>query len=326
MTSKERINQRFAKDFNLPVNIFRDDMFEYYHGLYDFWPEEEWQALNKEINEDYEGNMDAWLQHYAEVRDKIIRTMEETPEYKNFNAMDMAQYTVPGEYRNLPDRNIYAEDCEGKTFISFDLKKANFQALKYAGVIKEDTYEDFIDKFDKSFYFKKSKYVRQVIFGKLNPRRTVNVEHFMMSKVIDACNTYFEKLKELNARIVAFKSDEIVYEVDSPIDGLTLRRYSEWIKDKLGFDVRAECIQIEFLPIVNHNGNKVSAFVRRNVNTGESTLKSTSTTFYPQVYKMWKKLDLEERDRMFYMDDQLAVFMYPLQFNATEVKPKDLPF
>lgn len=324
MTSKERINQRFAKDFNLPINIFRDDMFEYYHGLYDFWPEEEWVALNKEINEDYGGNMDAWLQHYADVRDKIIRTMEESQEYKSFNSQNMNGYAVPDEHKNLPDRNIYAEDCKGKTFISFDLKKANFQALKYAGVIKEGTYEDFIDKFDKSFYFKKSKYTRQVIFGKLNPKRTITVEHFMMSNVISICNTYFEKLKEVNGKIVAFKSNEIVYEVDSPIDGLTLRRYSEWIKDKLNFDVRVECIQIDFLPIVNYNGNKVSAYVRRNVNTGECVLKSTSTTFYPQVYKIWKNIDLEERDRMFYMDDQLAMFMYPLILNS--IDPKDLPF
>ena len=324
MTSKERINQRFAKDFNLPINIFRDDMFEYYHGLYCFWPEEEWEALNKEINEEYGGNMDLWLEHYAKTRDKIICTLEASTEYKNFNAKDMAEYAIPAEYKNLPDRNIYAEDCKGKTFISFDLKKANFQALKYAGVIAEDTYEDFIDKYDKSFYFKKSKYSRQVIFGKLNPRRTITVEHYMMSKVIEACNSYFEMMTEVNAKIVAFKSDEIIYEVDTPIDGITLKRYSDWIKNKLHFDVRVECIQIDFLPIVNHNGNKVSAFVRRNVNTGEETLKSVSTTFYPQVYKLWKKLDLEERDRMFYMDDQLAIFIYPLTFNAIDYK--DLPF
>lgn len=324
MTSKERINQRFAKDFNLPINIFRDDMFEYYHELYaDFWPEEEWQALNKEINEDYGGNMKAWLQHYSEVRDTIIRTLEDSIEYKAFNVKDMSEYVLTNEYRNLPDRNIYAEDCEGKFYLSFDLKKANFQALKYVGVIKEDTYEDFIDKFDKSFYFKKSKYSRQVIFGKLNPKRTITVEHSMMANVIAACNTYFDKMAQCNAKIVAFKSDEIIYEIDGVIDQFTLQRYCEWIKDKLGYEVRAECIQIERLPIVNHNGNKVSAFVRRNVNTGESVLKSVSTTFYPQVYKMWKGENIEERDRMFYMDDQLATFMYPLEFNTSELKQKD---
>jgi len=313
MTSKERINQRFAKDFNLPINIYRDDMFEYYHELYrDFWPEEEWQALNKEIQEEYDGNMDAWLQHYAEVRDLIIRTMEASPEYQSFNNKDMSEYQLTSEYRSLPDRNIYAEDCQGKFYVSFDLKKANFQALKYAGVIKEDTYDDFIDKYDKSFYFKKSKYTRQVIFGKLNPKRTITVEHCMMANVISACNNYFERMQQVNARIVAFKSDEIIYEVDEVVDELTLKRYCDWIKEKLHFEVRAECIQVEFLPVVNYNGNKVSAFVRRNVNTGESVLKSVSTTFYPQVYKLWKGIDLQDMDLRFYMDDQLATFIYPL--------------
>ena len=196
MTSKERINQRFAKDFNLPINIFKDDMFEYYHTLYDFWPQQEWIALNMEIVVEYGGNMDAWLQHYAEVRDTIIRTLEESEAYKAFNASDMSKYAIDPKLRNIPDRNIYNQELVGHVFVSFDLKKANFQALKYAGVLTDDTYEDMIDRFDKSFYFKKSKYTRQVIFGKLNPKRTITVEHYMMSQIL---GMEFEEMKANNA-------------------------------------------------------------------------------------------------------------------------------
>ena len=320
MTEKERINQRFAKDFNLPINIFRDDMFEYYHELYyGFWPEEEWCSLNKEINEEYGGNMEAWLQHYAEVRDRIIRTLEDSDEYKVFNSMDMACYALPDEYRNLPDRNIYTEDCEGKIFISFDLKKANFQALKYAGVIKEETYEDFIDKFDKSFYFKKSKYTRQVIFGKLNPKRQITIERYLMSSIIQSNAKFFEGLEYCkSAKLVAFKSDEIIYEVDAIITRRVLDEYTERIKSEFGINVRAECITVSRIPIVNHNGNKVPAFARLNVNTCETTLKMVSTTFYPQVWKLWNRMGIEKQDRMFFADDQLAEFIYPLELIEDE--------
>ena len=320
MTSKERINQRFAKDFNLPINIFKDDMFEYYHTLYDFWPQQEWIALNMEIVVEYGGNMDAWLQHYAEVRDTIIRTLEESEAYKAFNASDMSKYAIDPKLRNIPDRNIYNQELVGHVFVSFDLKKANFQALKYAGVLTDDTYEDMIDRFDKSFYFKKSKYTRQVIFGKLNPKRTITVEHYMMSQIL---GMEFEEMKANNARPVAFKSDEIVWELDYPIHSDILRKYEERIKNELHFEVRAECFTIEKLPIVNVHGNDVTAYVRSDVNTGEEVLKGVSTIYFPQVYKMWKGIPRNERDLMFFFEDQPAHFDHPLKFWGED---GDIPF
>ena len=319
MTSKERINQRFAKDFNLPINIFRDDMFEYYHRLYlnDFWPEEEWVALNKEINEEYGGNMEAWLQHYAEVRDRIIRDLEASDAYQKFNNMDMSVYAVPQNCRTFPDRNIYNDECIDKWYVSFDLRKANFQALKHCGVISEDSYDDFIDKYDKSFYFKKSKYSRQVIFGKLNPKRQITVEHYLMSNLLDLVNEPgFDEMSYKNAKVIAYKSDEVVYEVNDPIADSILKEYEVLIKERFGFDVRAECFYIKKLPIVNANGNKVDAYVKRDANGGKSIMKSVSTTFYPQVFKLWKGIDLEPRDLMFYVDDQLATFIDSLRYES----------
>ena len=323
MTPQERINQRFAKDFNLPINIFRNDIFEYYRKLYDFWPDAEWVALNNEIKNDYEGNMEAWLQHYAEVRDVIIRTLEESQAYKDFNACDMSQYAVSSSVRNYPDRNIYNQECEGKIFLSIDLKKANFQALKFAGVITDKSYDDFIDKFDKSFYFKKSKYTRQVIFGKLNPKRTITVEHYMMSLIFWQ-EKVMKAINYVGGKVVAFKSDEIIWELDKQLKTRALKTIENVIKLELGFEVRAECFRIHDLGIVNSNGNKVSAWVREDLNAGygpisgvptEGVLKATSTTYFPQVYKLWKGYPLEDIDLYFYHEDQLATFLEPLRFD-----------
>ena len=312
MTSKERINQRFAKDFNLPINIFNEDMFEYYQTLYDFWPQEEWVALNTEIAKDYGGNMDVWLQHYAEVRDTIIRTLEESEAYQTFNTSDMSKYAIDPKLRNLPDRNIYNQELVGHVFISFDLKKANFQALKYAGVITDDTYEDMIDRFDHSFYFKKSKYTRQVIFGKLNPKRTITVEHYMMSQIL---GLEFEEMKARNARPIAFKSDEIVWELDSPIHTDILKKYEQRVKDELHFEIRAECFTIDKLPIVNVHGNEVTAYLREDMNDeNKVVLKSVSAIYFPQVYKMWKGIPLCDKDLMFFFEDQPAHFDNPISW------------
>jgi len=312
MTGKERINQRFAKDFNLPINIFNNEMFEYYHKKYsDFWPEEEWQSLQKEIREEYYGNMDLWLEHYAEVRDMIIKELENSSEYKAFNSENMSKYEIEPMFRNISDRNIYNAESDGKMFVSIDLRKANFQALKHVGVVKEDTYEDFIDKYDKSFYFKKSKYTRQVIFGKLNPKRQITVEHYLMSQIL---HIGFKAIDDEYGKLIAFKSDELIWEVQGIVKDNDLCDIEQIIKERIGIDVKAECFIISKLPIINANGNEISAYVRKNLNTNESILKSTSAIYFPQVYSIWKNGEVTEvEDLYFWYEDQMAVFQESLK-------------
>lgn len=314
MTTQERINQRFAKDFNLPINIFGEEMFEYYMRLYEFWPDREWEALLDEIDGQYNGNMDAWLEHYAKTRDKIICDIENSEAYKNFNACDMKMYEISDAHiRNLPDRNIYNEECEGTIYVSLDLRKANFQALKYAKVISEDTYEEFIDKYDSSFYFKKSKYTRQVIFGKLNPKRTITVERYLMGEI---AKNYFQAIEDEYGELIAFKSDELIWKVDGVVSADDLKEIEATVKRDFGLDVKAECFMVKRLPVVNANGNKVSAYVRKDMNTNEEVLKAASTTYYPQIYKLWKGWNICDKDLMFFHEDQMATFIEPLRLES----------
>lgn len=321
MVAKERLNQRFAKDFNLPINIFNEEMFEYYHNLYkDFWPEEEWEALNKEIIEGYNGNFELWLQHYADVRDKIITTVLESPEFKNFNNYNMSVYEVHKEVRDLsiPDRTSYTEVYEGHKYLSLDLKKANFQALVHAGVLFDKSYEDFINKYDKSFYFKKSKYTRQVIFGKLNPKRTTTVEKFIISGIFKHLSlmNQFNTVVATNNGICtpfSFKTDEFIWEVNGELTKEDIEYLENIVLHEFGYLVRCEYYEIKKLPIVNTNGNTVDAFVRTNLITSEQVLKSVSSIYYPQVYQLWKGNEITEKDMLFWYEDQLASFIKPLK-------------
>jgi hypothetical protein len=87
----------------------------------------------------------------------------------------------------------------------------------------------------------------------------------------------------------------------------------EEIKSRLGIDVRVENIVVKDLKIVNANGNKVDAYVKKNMFTGEEVLKKASTTFYPQIYKIWKHLPIGKKDLVFFFEDQLATFNEPLK-------------
>ena len=321
MTPKERLNQRFAKDFNLPISIFDEEMFEYYHELYkDIWPEEEWTALNKEIMQDYNGNFEAWLQHYAEVRDKIITTILESPTYNNFNNCNMSVYELPKEVKalSIPDRTSYTQEYEGHRYLSIDLKKANFQALVYADVLDDKSYEDLISKFDNSFYFKKSKYTRQVIFGKLNPKRTTTVEKFIMANIFKylSLQSRYDTVIASNKGICkpfSFKTDEFIWEVTGDITEADLEKLTHVLQESFGYSVRCEYYKIEKLPIFNNNNVSIPAFVRTNLITGEQVLKSVSSVYYAQVYKLWKGIPIVDKDLLFWYEEQVASFVHPLK-------------
>jgi len=311
----KKLMKRFCKDYNLPINVFTDEMFEYYSELYDFFPKEKWDKLCEKVENEYGGNVELWLDYCAKVRDAAIYGVIETEAYKRFNSEDMSKWALDANVPRVGEHSVFTKENVGKIFISIDLKKANFQALRWAEVIDDDSYEDFVARFGGDDYIAGSKYLRQVIFGKMNPSRTVTVEKYMMGIVYSVVHDYIEGM---GYRFYSMNSDELVF-INEGIGGSNtyeddmvaiVERVYEY-----GIDVRCECFILGRLPIVNSNGNDIDAYIRYNIHTKEETLKKVSTTFYPQVYKIWKGQPIDEKDKVFFFEDQLAYFVEPLKLD-----------
>ena len=305
---ENKLKQRFVKDYNLPINIYDDRLFSYYIGLYDFFPVDTYVKLCQNVEEKYGGNVSLWLDDCAKVRDAAIFGVIESDKYKSFNDSKnlLKEYDIDIK---VGEHSLYSQETNGKRYVSIDLKKANFQALKFAGVLDDASYEDFITKYDGDEYIINSKYLRQVIFGKMNPGRTVKVEKYIVSKIHEIVSPVFPEWK-----LYSFNSDELIYSLDDFYPGEdTLNSIVGAVKELLGVEVRAECVEIKKLPIVNVNGNGVDTYVRTNINTNESVLKKASTTFFPQIYKLWKGKAIQDEDLYVYFDDQLAKFVEPLR-------------
>lgn len=306
-----KLRQRFVKDYNLPINVFEENQFNYYIGLYDFFPRDKWENLKKMIDEKYDGNVEKWLDYCASVRDNAINGVIESEVYKTFNSSDMSKYKLT---TNVGEHSCYNQETDGCRFVSIDLKKANFQALKYVGVLDDEDYDHFIEKYGGDEYIKGSKYLRQVIFGKMNPGRTTTVEKYIIEKAMSIAN----EVLPMEFKLYSQNADELVYKQTGDFYGdirIICAVIEKVILDNFNIQVRVEYIEVTKLPIVNVNGNNVDAFVRRNILTNEEVLKKASTTFYPQIYKLWKGMEIENRDLVFYTDDQLATFNNPLKIN-----------
>ena len=319
MKSQERFNQRFSKDFNLPINIFTQDYFNYYKETYHFFPNEEYDKLLQEIKDNYNDNYEEWNAFTCKKRDDIIMSILNNPAYIAFNECDMSEYYIPEKYKYIPDYNIWNKENHLKSFLSIDLKKANFQALKYHDeniLFGCETYEELLDKFNMPEHFKDSKYLRQVIFGKLNPKRTTTIQRCMMCMIHDILMVD-EKSKSIinnNCKLVGIKTDELVYECNKyywmSMTDDDLRYIEKIIKDCLNFDIRVDVFQVIDMNVYNTRDAKVSAFIKLHCfpTFKEDELKCVSTIFYPQVYKIWKRKPITEMDRVFFCEGQLATF------------------
>lgn len=312
----KKFRQRFVKDYNLPINIFDDNLFEYYIQLYDFFPYPRYKETIEKIENEYDGCVEKWLEYCASVRDNAINGVMETDEYKKFNSMDLSQYNfapICGE------RSCYTEETNGKRFLSIDLRKANFQALKYAGVVSDATYEQFIHRFGGDDYIANSKYLRQAIFGKMNPSRQIKIEKYLMSKVYEVIKDVTEKYR---FTIFSMNSDELIFAITEEFynNRQEDENTRELINDiynlvgkNIGVEIKVEYIEVRRLPIVSANGTKIDAYERTNLFTSQKTLKKASTTFYPQIYKLWNEMPIEDNDMIFYFENQLATFNQELR-------------
>ena len=308
MNNNKKFFQRFCKDYNLPINVFEDSMFWYYKELYkDFFPEREFKSAIAMIEDKFNGNVDLWLDYCAKIRDTAINSILESEAYQKFNTIDLNEYKVSG----FKERSTYTEETDGKCFISIDLKKANFQALKWMNVIEDYSYDHFIRRMGGDDYIAGSKYLRQVIFGKCNPSRQITIEKHLMSLVEDAIKN---KMKNYGFELYSFNSDELIYEevdykavYDTPIKKF-LEEVKMMIEKYLNIEVSVEYFSVERVPVVNPNGSKVDAYIKRNLITREVKYKKISTTFFPQVYKLIKGMDITEMDRVFFFENQLATF------------------
>ena len=313
-----KLRQRFVKDYALPINIYDERLFNYYIGLYDFFPVDKWEALKAKIDTDYKGNVELWLDYCVAVRNDAIKTVNESESFNKFRNCDLSAYNID---INIGEHSCYNNVTDGCRFVSIDLKKANFQALKYMGVIEDEDYDHFIERFNGDDYIKNSKYLRQVILGNLKPDRQRTIERYMMSLI----KTVTDEIMPIGFDLYSLNSDELVYKQNCD------RFYGDIkiicgviesaVRQKFGFEVRADYIEVTKLPIVNVNGSEVEAFVSKNLNTGAEKLKKASTTFYPQIYKLWKGMEIEERDLVLYVNDQLATFNSPLMLDA---RPKNI--
>lgn len=321
-----QLKKRFISDYSLPIVVFDERYFGYYLELYerDFKALTKWNELIGVINERFQSNPYLFLDEYSRVRDSLIQCIRTSDcyasDYEN-NKLDRFNLDFDSiDSTHCRHNSLYINDFVGKTFISVDLRKANYQAMK---TINPDllqlekgseSYEEWVRKYTDLDYIVDSKYTRQVVFGNVNPKKQIKVQRWIVSGIIREIQSS-EEIKG-KARLVIFNNDEAVFEV-TDTDSL-YKTYS--LFSKIVRDSGADCNLTAFFLDMGHflvSGEHLYVYMKKVLVTNAKQsyhLYNCPNFYHAQVYKLINRMDVEENDLKFYFNGQIATFDERLVF------------
>lgn len=158
-TMSESLRHVFVKECDVPMHMLEDPYFLYLIDLMDEYTGEVKAKLKRFLHCVNQCDGEAGFNEVsARLRSGVALYIGSKPEYDQFITADMSPYAIGKDKVEL-----YHYNNDGKRFVSVDLVKANFQALRFFDpklVDEKETYEDFISQFAIYDYFIKSRQVR----------------------------------------------------------------------------------------------------------------------------------------------------------------------
>lgn len=305
-----KLMERFTKDYKIPIKVYDEIDFMHRIKLYDpfYHTIEKWNQFYNIVTA--YPNEEEYLAEFNRVKDEAIDFIKESEGYIAFTNLDMNVFAVKN--KNLPGKDIFHPSNIGRTFISIDMKKANFNSLRYydSGIFDEkDTWEDFIRNFTDNECIINSKHTREVILGNCACKRHITFEkHLMDNLLTEMLNAISEENINVSIdQIVFFSNDEIIFDITGMFsdDVKKLRDMIERIVDASPLPFRIEKF---YLRGIRRNDTTIIGYIRE-LESGEMDFKCLSAMNVPFVIKTLLNKPIDENDRIFEYEGQRAMLI-----------------
>lgn len=259
------------------------------------------------------------LEHFDYYIDQLSKTQKFSNIYQLINLFDLADEQIEDflQYKFnksnqiiefIKSTNTYTEMCydnnllelptnksfhyeENVNYISIDLKSANWVSLKKYDQLNElgDSYADFLKRFDLPEVFIHSKYLRQFIFGNVNPKKQQKVQRNITQEIVRKFSDIF--------KVECVKNDEVIFSFQN-LEDLKLISVDEskW-KIKFFNIQRVEDFRID--TIFDINGNVLY----------KELVGVNGQQFFLKLKQYITKEPLDIKDLYFKQDGKLAIWM-----------------
>ena len=273
----------FCKLFDLNVPSYDD--FDYYRSLYKRVGRHSDIDELVSMYEELENEVGDMFAYRIECTDLLVKYIESTRAFNDLNLDPM----VP----DLPvDKNF--RFVGGKYYVSFDLIKANWQAVKsydpdFLNEMK-GSWEELVSHLGIPPLFSRSKQLRQYVFGNLNPKRLMRVQRKMIQSILENL-----------AKPDCIKHDEVIFSFDN------LHLAYEFVKL-----VTPEKFRTKVFTVDVRDGYRINNYIDIDGVVYDSEPVGCNGHKYFMVLKndiFDEPMDV--RDLYFRMDGELAVWMIP---------------
>lgn len=303
MELSNSIKKRFIKDYKLPFQVTQEPMFSYYIKTLDphFGTVAKLKLLTDVI--DTLGTEEDFFSESNKVKTELINTIQAKDSYKELQNDRLESYDVQ---TGVSTRDIYTMENINKTFISLDLKHANFNVFRMFNpelTLGFDTYADLVGSVSEFDYFKQSKYLRQVIFGNMLPKKQQKLQKFVMSKLITMLH---EDVGISMDDFVSASADEVVFAVAKQ----DLKQFVDMLERKMAENTItqefASWVRVEAFDLLAIGDKKF--FIKENCLSGAVEFKGIPSFLFMQVYKKYTGEPLETLDKTFFHEGYIATF------------------
>lgn len=297
----KKLKQRFCKDSGVPIKVFSEPFFEDRVLLYD----KVYDSQNK-YNEFLEyvkkfETEDEFFKDSSDVIDSAINYIKSTREYQSFLEQDMNSYRK--KQLQITKSDIYKETNDGKDFLSVDIRKANFNALKFVNksiVANKESYEDFLTLFTNEDYLIKSKHIRQVIFGNLSPKRQRTVELYLINSVLDLLLGILNT--SINSdNIACINNDELIIDLTKSDNPRLLQKDIEEVLSNSSMEIP---LRIERFTLKKIGG--IKGYLKMDSEGAITDIKAINSLYTPLLLRKLKNEELKESDKVFFHEGNLA--------------------
>ena len=324
MELTKKLKERFTEDNRIPIKLYWAPYFIERLNLYDryFNTIPKWEEFLKTLEKF--PNDEAYLGEYNRIKDAAITMIRSSEDFNRFNTKEDAnKWAVKN--RNISSKDEYKPSNIGRTYISIDMKKANFSCLRHYSPNIFDgakTWEDFVMKFTDCEYLAKSKYIRQVIIGNCNCGKHITYEKYLTDQLLTMLTTprvFTEDSDPIPAftidRVVSFSNDEIVIDVTDLVDEklgvnnyniIELQTNITTVRSMFPIPTRMELFTIR--GIMDSRLPAPIGYIREMTN-GSKDFKCLNSLSYPLVLRTLNNEPIKESDMIFEHEKMLARFI-----------------
>lgn len=316
MKLSNKLKRRFVNDMMLPVHVFEEPHFSRHMEAID----KHYGSMEKlgllidmlvDLGDDAENKMFALS---SKLQNDIVSAIQATPAYCEWRDEKISPY----KYQNsgIPRASIYTPSNVDKRLVSIDLAEANFASLWLQSkdiVLGFDSYAEMVGSFTKYEYFKRSKHIRQMIFGSLCPSRQQTLWRVTMDKIVTVLRS--EAVGIETAQLLMLSNDEVIFEVCHDEEATKLvERISVALESTNETSSISRRVKIDVFDLRDIKGSDKKFYVKEHIHprVGKVEFKTVPSYFFMQAFKRYVGLPIEVGDLIFYHDGVPAFFAQPI--------------